>query len=92
MNDFLSKMSKKVFDNLSPCYQIPDDVPIMMASKKEKCYSGRTADVSFYEAVFMEGLRLPLTELHRRLADHLGMFVCQIYTNAWKIFLGAKVL
>ena len=82
VNDFLSKMMTRVFNNLRPRYQIPDDVPIRMASKKKKCYSGRTLDVGFYEAVFMAGLRLPLTELHRRLADRLGVFVCQIYPNA----------
>ena len=82
VNDFLSKMMTRVFNNLQPRYQISDDVPIRMASKKKKCYSGQTLDVSFYEAVFMAGLRLPLTELHRRLADRLGVFVCLIYPNA----------
>lgn len=48
INDFLSKMSKKVFGNLRPHFQISDDVPIRMVGKREKCYSGRTADVGFY--------------------------------------------
>ena len=82
VNDFLSKMWKKVFDNLCPRYQILDDVPIRMASKREKCYSGRITNVSFYEAVLMEGLRLPLTKLHQRLVDCLGLSVCQIYPKA----------
>lgn len=82
VNDFLSKMWKKVFDNLCPRYQILDDVPIRMASKREKCYSGRIANVSFYKAVLMEGLRLPLTKLHQRLVDCLGLSVCQIYPKA----------
>lgn len=33
VNDFLSNMSKKVFGNLHPCFQIPDNVPIRMAGK-----------------------------------------------------------
>ena len=82
VNDFLSKMWKKVFDNLCPRYQILDDVPIRMASKREKCYSGWIANVSFYKAVLMEGLRLPLTKLHQRLVDCLGLSVCQIYPKA----------
>ena len=53
-------MSDKVFNNLRLHYQIPDDVPIRMAGKKEKCYFGRTSDVGFYEAVFMADLRLTL--------------------------------
>ena len=76
VNDFLSKMMTRVFNNLRPRYQILDDVPIRMVGKKEKCYSGRTIDVGFYEAVFMASLRLPLTELHRQLANHLGMSIC----------------
>ena len=82
MNDFLSKMSKKVFNNLCPHYQILDDVPIRMAGKREKCYSSRTANVVFYEAILMVGLRLPLTKLYRWLANRLGMSICQIYPNA----------
>lgn len=82
VNDFLSKMSKKLLNNLRPCYQILDDVPIKMADKREKCYFGQTTDVIFYKAVLMVGLRLPLTKLYRQLADHLSMSVCQIYPNA----------
>lgn len=40
----------------------------------------------------MTGLWLPVMELQRWLADHLGVFVCYIYPNAWRIFLGAEVL
>lgn len=66
INYFLSKMSKKVFGNLRPRFQISEDVPIRMVGKREKCYSSRTMDVGFYEAVFIARLRLPLMELHRR--------------------------
>ena len=92
VNDFLSKMSDRVFNNLCPRYQIPDDVPTRMAGKKENCYSGQTADVGFYEVVFMASLRLPFTKLHRRLANYLGVSVCHIYPNAWRIFLKAEIL
>lgn len=64
-NDFLSKISKKVFDNLRPHFHILDNVPIRMASKREKCCSGQTTNVAFYEAILMVGLRLPFTKLHR---------------------------
>ena len=60
VNDFLSKMSNRLFNNLCHYYQILDDVPIRMAGKKEKCYSGQIADVGFYKVVFMVGLRLTL--------------------------------
>ena len=37
VNDFLSKMSNEVFGNLHPHFQIPDDIPLRMARKREKC-------------------------------------------------------
>ena len=45
-----------------------------------------------YDAMFAVGLRLPLTELYRQLANYLGLFVSQIAPNAWRIFLGAEVI
>ena len=38
------------------------------------------------------GLRLPLSALHPRLLQYLGLAITQITSNAWRIFLGAKVL
>ena len=78
MNDFIPKMLNDVFGRLRPRYQIPDDIPLRMAKKGEKCYSGRIASVGFYEFAFIVGLRLPFTKLHWQLADYLGVFVCQI--------------
>lgn len=37
-------------------------------------------------------LRLPLSDLHCRLARYLGVAITQIAPNAWWIFLGAEVL
>ena len=45
-----------------------------------------------YDAMFAVGLRLPLTELYRQLANYLGLSVSQIAPNAWRIFLGAEVI
>ena len=64
VNDFLSRMSNEVFSRLRPRFQIYDDIPLRMARKREKCCSRWTADVGFYEAVFLAGLRLPFIELH----------------------------
>lgn len=63
-----------------------------MERKVEKSYTGRTLDVGFYEAIFIAGSRLTLTELHHWLEDLLGVSVCQIALNAWRILLGAEVL
>ena len=75
INKFLSRMSGKVFRELRICYQIPDHIPIRLPSENERSYSGRTADVGMYDAMFAAGLRLPLTVLHRQLADFLGISV-----------------
>ena len=92
INKFLPMMSDKVFRELRARYQIPDHIPICLPRENEKCYSGRTADVGMYDAMFAAGLRLPLTALHRQLADFLGLSVTQITPNAWRTFIGAEIL
>lgn len=85
-------MSDKVFNTLCDYYQIPENIPLRLPRKFERCYSRRTVDVSMYDAMFTVGLRLPLTELHLQLANYLGLFVSQIAPNAWRIFIGAEVI
>ena len=64
VNDFFSKILDDVFGKLHPHFQIPKDISLRMARRREKCYSGWTEDVSFCEAIFIVRLRLPLTEQH----------------------------
>ena len=85
-------MSDKIFSELHVRYQIPEHIPIRLPYKNEKCYTGRTMDVGMYEAMFAAGLRLPLTALHCRLVDYLGLSVSQIAPNAWRTFIGAEIL
>lgn len=82
VNNFPPRMIKDVFGRLHPRFQIPEDIPIRRACKGEKCYSSENEDIGFYEATFIAVLRLPLTEIHRRLADYLGVSICQISYNA----------
>ena len=49
-------------------------------------------DISIYDVMFVTGLRLLLTALHRQLANFLGLSVSQITPNAWRIFIGAEIL
>ena len=70
-------MSDKVFGELRTRYQIPDHIPICLHEENEICYSGRTTDVGMYDAMFATSLRLPLTALHRQLADFLGLSITQ---------------
>ena len=92
VNKFLPRMSNKVFGELRTRYQIPDHIPIRLPEENETCYSGRTVDVGMYDAMFAADLRLPLTALHRQLADFLGLSVTQIAPNAWRTFIGAEIL
>ena len=38
------------------------------------------------------GLRFPLNSLKRELLKHLGLFVSQISSNAWRVFIAMEVL
>ena len=60
--------------------------------KLEKCYYKGAKDVVVYEQMLKAGLRFPLSALHRRLLQYLGLAVTQISPNASRVFLGAKVL
>ena len=92
MNDFYTTMSQKFFNTLRDHHQIPDHIPFRLPRKFKKCYSGKIADVSVYDAMFAAGLRLPLTSLHCQLANFLGLSVSRIAPKAWRIFIGAKIL
>ena len=39
-------------------------------------------DIGMYDAMFTVGLKLPLMELHRQLANYLGLSVNQLAPNA----------
>ena len=82
VNDFKPTMMTNIFKKLRDRYQILDNIPICLPGKFEKCYSGKTADVGMYDAMFATGLRLPLTALHRKLTNFLGLSVSQIAPNA----------
>ena len=78
MIEFYLTMSLKVFNTLHARYQIPNHIPMRLPWKFEKCYSGKTANVDMYDAMFTTRLRLPLTELHRQLANCLVFSISQI--------------
>ena len=92
VNDFKPMMMTKIFNNLRDCYQILDNIPIHLPGKHERCYSRKIADIGMYDAMFVTGLRLPLMALHHQSAIFLSLSVSQIAPNAWRIFIGAKIL
>ena len=82
INDFYLTMSSKVLEN----------IPIHLPRKFKRCYSGKTAYVGMYDAMFAAGWGRPLTKLNRPLANYLGLSVSQIASNAWRIFIEAEVI
>ena len=92
VNDFMPTMSTEVFNTLQDHYQISDHIPIRLPGKFGKCYSGRISNVGMYDAMFVVGLRMPLTALHRQLTNFLGLSISQVAPNAWRIFIGAEIL
>ena len=82
VNDFYLTITRKFFNTLHDSLQILDNIPLRLPGKFEKCYLGKTADVGMYDAMFTAGLRLLLMELHRQLANYLGLSVSQIAPNA----------
>ena len=85
-------MSDKIFKELRVRYQIPEHIPIRLPKENEKCYTGRTANIGMYDAIFAAELRLPLTALHRQLVDYISLSISQIAPNAWRTFIGAEIL
>ena len=92
VNDFKPIMMANIFNNLRDRYQIPDHIPIRLPVKFEKCYSEKTMDIGMYDAMFAARLRLPLTALYHQLANFLWLSISQIAPNAWRIFIGTKIL
>ena len=86
------RMTNEVFNRLRPRFQIPKDVPTRKVDKGEKCYTGESYEVGFYEVAFIARLRLPLSYLYCRLADYMGVSIYQIAPNTWRIFICTEVL
>ena len=92
VNDFISTIKENHFKTLKGKYQIPDNIPICLPYKSEKCYYDGVDGVRVYKQMLKAGLRFPLSSLHYQLLQHLGLSVNQISPNAWRVFLGLEVL
>ena len=92
VNDFISKIKEKHFKTLRDKYQIPDNILMHLPYKSEKCYYEGLEDLGVYEQMLKAGLRFPLSTLHRRLLQYLGLFVTQNSPNAWRVYLSVDIL
>ena len=82
VNDFRSTIKEFHFKTLRFKYQIPDNIPLCLPYKLEKCYYRGVDGVGVYEQMLKAGLRFPLSSLHRHLLQYLGLAVTQISPNA----------
>ena len=92
VNNFVSTIKKNHFKTLRENFQIPDNIPIHLPYKSEKCYYDRVEGVEVYEQMLKVGLRFPLSSLHRELLKCLGLSVNQVSPNAWRVFIAMEVL
>ena len=92
VNKFVSTIKENHFKTLKENYQIPEDIPICLPYKSEKCYYDGVEGVGIYEKMLKAGLRFPLNTLHRELLKCLGLSVNQVSPNAWRIFIVMEIL
>ena len=92
VNNFISTIKESHFKTLREKYQIPDHIPLRLLYKSEKCYYEGVEGVGVYEQMLKAGLRFPLSALHCRLLQYLGLAVTQIALNACRVFLSVEVL
>ena len=92
VNNFLSTIKKNHFKTLRHNFQIPNNIPICLPYKSEKCYYDRVEGVRVYEQMLKAGLRFPLSSLHRELLKYLGLSINQVSPNAWRVFIAMEVL
>ena len=92
VNDFVSTIKESHFKTLKAKYQILINIPMHLPYKSKKCYYEGVEGVGVYEQMLKVGLRFPLSSLHRRLLQFLGVSITQIFLYAWRAFLGAEVL
>ena len=92
VNNFRSTIKEKHFNTLRANFQIPDNIPIRLPYKSEKCYNEGVEGVRVYEQMLKAGLRFPLSSLHRELLKYLGLSTNQVSPNAWRVFIAMEVL
>ena len=75
INNFISTIKDSHFKMLMEKYQIPDHIPLRLPYKSEKCYYKSVEGIEVYEKMLKARLRFPLSALHHRLLQYLGLAV-----------------
>ena len=59
VNDFSTIIKEKHFKTLRDKFQIPENIPLRLPYKSEKCYYDGVEGVEVYEQMLKAGLRFP---------------------------------
>ena len=86
-----SKIDEMRLAALRSWYQIPDNLNLRLAVRGEWCCNPRFG-IGIYEAYLLGGFRLPLNAFAKELLTRLGLGVCQLNPNAWRLIVSMQVL
>ena len=86
-----SKTDEQRLNNLKSWYQIPDEFNSRLPIREEWCCNPHFG-IGVYEAYFLGGLRFPLSAFARELLVRLGLGVCQLNPNAWRLVISMQIL
>ena len=86
-----SKTDDRKLVLLKKWYQILDDLNPKLVVRGEWCCQPRFG-IRIYEAYLLGGLRLPLNAFAKELLTRLGLGVCQLNPNAWRLIISMQVL
>ena len=86
-----SKTNEQRLNNLRTWYQIPDELNPRLPVHGEWCYNPHFR-VGVYEAYFLGGFRLPFNAFARELLIRLGLGICQLNPNMWRLVISMQIL
>ena len=86
-----SKTNEQRLNHLRTWYQIPNELSPRLPVHGEWCYNPRFR-VGVYEAYFLAGFRLPLNAFARELLIRLGLGICQLNPNTWRLVISMQIL
>ena len=86
-----SKTDEQRLNNLKSWYQIPDEFNPRLPVREEWCCNP-CFGIGVYEAYFLGGLRFPLNAFARDLLVRLGLGVCQLNPNTWRLVISMQIL
>ena len=86
-----SKTNEQRLNNLRTWYQIPDELNPRLPVHGEWCCNPRFR-VGVYKAYFLGGFRLPLNAFAREFLIRLGLGICQLNPNTWRLVISMQIL